>query len=101
MSGDAEYRSKWAFWLTASLTILIFLSFAIYKGMFGFNRAASLASEKSAEEIVVKAPSPIENSKQTFGSAFKEIKGQYDLFKESIAGVLVPFVTGIDVYERK
>jgi hypothetical protein len=98
MEREEEHRGKWATGLTFGVFVLIFMSFAFYKGFFSFgNSQTQVANVISVE----KAPSPIQNTEETFGAAFSEIGKQYQSFKDSLSGVLVPFVTGIDVYERK
>jgi hypothetical protein len=102
MEREEEYRNKWALGLTVTLSVVIFVSFAFYKGYFnlGGNNVASksqMASVVSAESV----SSPIQNTKKTFGAAFDEINKQYKQFTDSVSSVLVPFVTGIEVYQRK
>ena len=105
--GESEaHRNKWALGLSLTLTIFIFIGFAYYKDFIGFGNNNYVAQKnldtQSANVISTDlVPSPLQNSKETFGVAFEEIIKQYSLLKKSIAGVLVPFVTGIDVYERK
>lgn len=102
MQKSEEQRNKWALGLALTLSVFIFVSFAFYKGFLSFGNNSVIAQKESESQIVATdIPSPLENSKKTFGAAFSEIGKQYKLFKESIAGVLVPFVTGIEVYERK
>jgi hypothetical protein len=102
MEKSEEHRNKWAFGMTIVFSALIFTSFAFYRGFISFGggtvkSSAQLANVVSAESV----PSPIETSKNTFMAAFGEINKQYQDFKDSMASVLVPFISGIDVYERK
>ena len=101
MAQSETHRNRWALGLASTFTILIFISFAFYRGFLSFgnpnNAKNQVASVVSAEKI----PSPLQNTKQTFSSAFSEIDKQYQNFKNSLESVLVPFVTGIEVYERK
>lgn len=106
MQRDEAHRNKWALGLSISLTLVIFFSFAFYKGFLSFGNDNAIAGVKSQNQVanVVSAkslPSPIENTKETFSAAFGEIGKQYQEFKDSISTVLVPFFTGIEVYDRK
>jgi hypothetical protein len=102
MEKPEEHRNKWALGLSVTLTILIFISFAFYKGYLSFGNGYTAPKGQVANVISAKAvPSPIESTKETFKSAFGEIKKQYQDFTDSVSAVLVPFVTGIDVYNRK
>jgi len=99
MEKPEEHRNRWALGLTIALSVLIFTSFSFYKGYlsFGGNNKDQVASVISAKS----APSPLQNSKEAFMAAFDEINKQYREFTNSVSDVLVPFITGIDVYERK
>lgn len=102
---EAE-RKRWALGLTVVFSALIFFSFTFYKGYLSFGNENNLVGQNSKNQVanVISAdlaPSPIQNTKETFTAAFKEIDKQFQEFKGSIESVLVPFVTGIEVYERK
>ncbi len=107
MERDAAHRNKWAFGLATALSVFILVGFGFYKGYLSFENTNAVVakSEKSNQTATVitagKAPTPITNSKETIGGIFDEIKNQYSQFIESINSVLVPFVTGIEVYERE
>ena len=102
MEKPEEHRSKWALGLAIASTALIFISFSFYKGYLGFG-GGGVASKNQVANVVSaeSAPSPIQNTKETFTNAFGEINKKYQEFKDSVSSVLVPFVTGIEVYERK
>ena len=105
MQETEEHRNKWALGLSLALTTFIFVGFAFYKGFVEFGNNPTMAKNEPYQTPNVLSvdlvPSPLQNSKQTLLAGFDEILKQYNLFKESLAAVLVPFVTGIDVYERK
>lgn len=97
-------RNQWALSLAVLCSVLIFVGFGFYRGFLGFG-GATLASSKNSDQLASvisaeKAPSPIANTKGTFRSVFSEISAQYQDLKESLSAVFVPFVTGIEVYER-
>jgi hypothetical protein len=99
-------RNRWALGLTITFSILIFLSFVFYKGYLNFGIKNIMSNQKTGNNVaaVVSAksvPSPIESTKETFRAAFGEIHDQYQKFQDSVSGVLVPFFTSIEVYERK
>src|SRR3989344_2663368 len=98
MERDEEHRNKWALGLTVALSVFIFTGFAFYNGYLNFNNSPKQIANVVSADL---APTPLKNSKQTFGAAFEEISKQYGLFKESVSAVLVPFITGIEVYDRK
>lgn len=106
MERDESYRGKWAFGLATIFSVLILFSFAFYKGYLGFGGEADLALQKPSSQVanVVSAdaaPSPIQNTKQVFGAAFDEISKQYQELKDLFSSVFVPFISNIEVYERK
>ena len=105
MRESEEVRGKWAAGLTALSFVFIFFGWAFYKGYVDFGGSGAKVVEEqkisSAKNIAaVAVPSPLENSKETLGAAFDEIKSKYSALKESLSSVIVPFVTGIEVYER-
>jgi hypothetical protein len=101
MEREEAHRNKWVLGLTTFLTAVIFVSFAFYKGFLSFGNFSSSKNQVASVVSAEKAPSPIENTKTTFSAAFSEISKQFNNFKESMSSVLVPFVTGIDVYNRQ
>jgi len=102
MEKPEKYRNKWALGLSVTFTMLIFVSFAFYKGYLSFGNGYMAPKDQTANVALAKsAPTPIESTKETFKTAFDEIKKQYQNFTDSLSAVFVPFVTGIDVYERK
>lgn len=107
MEKEEAHRNRWALGLSITLSLFIFLSWAFYKDFISFQfGSGTLADEISTSQVANvsatdTAPSPLENSKDTFLSAFNEIAKQYISLKKSISDVLVPFVTGIEVYERE
>lgn len=102
-----EKRHKLALGLSTALTILIIFSWAFSKGILSLRSPNTTVAEKDDSSQVAnvisaeKAESPFQSTKETFESAFKQIESQYNEFKESVMSVMVPFVTGIEVYERK
>lgn len=101
MEQPEEYRNKWALGLTISVTVLVFVSFSVYRGFISFGSSGAVA-QKSEPQVaaVAAAPTPFENSKGAFQNTWGEIKKQYGAFTDSIANVLVPFIEGIEVYEK-
>jgi hypothetical protein len=105
MAREVSYRGRWALGLAAFFFVLIFMGFGFYRGFLSFGNN-TLADQKSSDQLAnvisaEKAPSPMQNTKQTFQSVFSEINKQYKDLKESLSAVFVPFITGIEVYERK
>lgn len=106
MEQPEAHRNRWALGLSITFSVLIFVSFAFYKGFFNFGSVDLIGSQKSKSQVanVISADvalSPIQNTKATLGAAFKEIGKKYEELKTSVSNVFVPFVTGIEVYERK
>ena len=102
MAKSEEHRNKWALGLAVTFSVFIFVSFAFYKGYLSFGNNNIMPKNQTANVVSADlAPSPIQNTKETLKAAFGEINKQYQDFKNSISAVLVPFVTGIEVYERK
>ena len=105
MEREESYRKRWALGLSIVLTVFIFVGFAFYKGYVGFG-GGNIARQKSASQAanVISAEnviSPIQSAKETFGTVLGELGKQYEKFKESVSDVFVPFVSGIEVYEKK
>lgn len=104
MEQPEESRNRWAFGFATTFTVAIFFGWMFYSGYLSFGDKGTIAKEKNTNQVAaaaVSAQSPLENSKGVFKAAFKEIDDKYHEIKDSIANVLVPFVTGIEVYERK
>jgi hypothetical protein len=102
MEQSEEHRNKWALGLTIVFSVIIFTSFVFYRGFINFGNGKIKSSTQMASVVSAKSvPSPLETSKGTLMAAFGEINKQYQEFKNSMANVLVPFISGIDVYERK
>lgn len=105
MEQPDSHRNKWALGLSITLSAFIFVGFAFYKGYLdlGSGKVADVQTprEVAAVAIAEEAPSPIDNTKKTFEAAFIEIDRKYKELKKSVNDVMVPFVTGIEVYERE
>jgi hypothetical protein len=106
MEKGEEERNKWALGLSVVLSVLIFTSFAFYKGYLNFGSNNVLAHKNSQNQVanvvsIGSVPSPIQNTKNTFKAAFDEIGKQYNKLTDSLSAVFVPFITGIEVYDRK
>ena len=106
MQKSEEHRNKWALGLTVAFSVFIFVSFGFYKGYLNFGNPDSMVAQSATKNIanVISAdlaPSPIENSKRLFGDTFGEIIEQYNSLKDSLSAVFVPFITGIEIYDRK
>jgi hypothetical protein len=106
MTKPEAHRSKWAFGLTVVLSAFIFVSFMFYRGFLSFGSNQTLVKKNSSSQTanVISATtvaSPIQNTQKTLDAAFKEISKKYNEFTDSISSVFVPFITGIEVYERK
>ena len=78
------------------------MSFSVYRGFISFGSPGTVAQKPETQvAATAAAPSPFENSKSVFGSAWQEIGDQYKAFTDSVSNVLEPFIEGIEVYERK
>lgn len=106
MEKPEEHRERWALGLSVFFTAIIFVGFGFYKGFLNFGGMGAIANQTYQDNManVVSAksvPSPIESTKQTFEAAFGEIGKQYQQLKDSMSSVLVPFISNIEVYQRK
>lgn len=88
--------------LGASLLVTTII-FATWVGTKGWIEAPRGDGKLQAAQVIdaERAISPVDSSKRILSEAGKQIKSSYSDFKESISRVLVPFVTGIEIYERK
>lgn len=100
-------RQKWALGLSVTLSVFIFFGWAFVNGYLNFSNQNAVMAESGLRKDMAsvvsadEAPTPLESSKETFGAAFAEIGKTYNEFMESMSAVLVPFVSGIEVYERQ
>ncbi len=103
MEKGEEHRARWAFGLATVLSLFILVGFGFYKGYLGINITGGkqVASAVSASTDSVKALSPVQNSKKIIKTSLKEINKQYQALKEAVASVIVPFITGIEVYNKE
>lgn len=106
MEQPEEHRNKWALGLAIGCSVFIFIGWGFFTGFLSFRGDSKLVGSKSGSQTAAvvsakKVPSPVENTKNSFKSAFGEMKKQYQEFKDSMADVFVPFITGIDVYDRE
>lgn len=101
-----SHRHKVALGTSFLVTLLIAGVWAGQKGFFGFSEETVVT--KNQVEVVDKNPvaknqkenSPLANTKNAFSAAFSEINVKYSEIKESMSSVIVPFMTGIDVYDK-
>lgn len=101
MRKSEKERNRWALGASMLLSLMIFVGFGFYKGYITIGDPSLKPSGQVANAVSAKAaPSPIQNSKETLTEVFGEMGERYREFKETVSGVLVPFVTGIEVYER-
>ena len=98
-----SYKRGMALGLSLLLTFFIAFGWAGQKGILGGGSSvAEIPKVKKTQTAnVASAVSPAESSKQSVLSGFTEIKKTWTDFKDSISSVLVPFMTGIEVYEKK
>lgn len=106
MNRSGEYRNRWALGLSVVSSLFIFISFAFYKGYISLGNDSGqiiAAEQKYSDQVasIVTPASPLQNTKETFEAAFNEINKQYQEFKDSLSNVFVPFISGIEIYERK
>jgi hypothetical protein len=108
-----SYRHKVAFFTATALSLAIFVGWAGFKGYIGLPNG-TVAYDKTAKSVpyqsksvsgqtavVSEAPSPFLNSINALKAAFGQFGEQYDILKESLSNVFVPFISGIEVYESK
>ncbi|MEK7062638.1 MAG: hypothetical protein AAB946_01235 [Patescibacteria group bacterium] len=100
-----SYRHKVAFFTTTVISLAIFVSWAGFKGYIGLpNGQVAYEPEQNMAAILTsktEAPSPFDNSINAFKAAFSQFGEEYNAIKESLSNVLVPFISGIEVYESK
>ncbi len=89
--------------LALALTLVISLGWAGQKGWLGEGSIAGSAQPAESRLVgkVVQPLSPIESSKRSLTSGLSGLRGLYASMRDSVASVFVPFITGIEVYERK
>jgi hypothetical protein len=101
MQKPENERAKWAVGLSLVVYLFIFTGFAFNKG---YVSVATKSDPKNSDVAAVvvsaeKAPSPLQNSKGIFSEVTGEVKAQYEVLKESLESVFVPFFTSIEIYD--
>ena len=98
-----EYRKKLALGLSSGFLFTMLSVWVYSNGFLGFSEPLIVKNVEDPKVLIDKkdgATSPIANTANTFGSLWGEIGDQYNSFKESLSNVLVPFITGIEVYHK-
>lgn len=102
---EEKYRRRFAFSISLIVFVFVLGAWVLNRGIIDINGGGSaiFSKDKNTNQVasVETVPSPLDSSKQTFRSVWGEISKSYREVKSSISDVLVPFVTGIEVYERK
>lgn len=101
---DEEYRRKFALYASLFVFVAVFGVWSLQRGILDLNSGRPDISKKENSgqlASVEAAPSPLDSSKEVAGSVWSELNKSYNELKESLSNVFVPFVTGIEVYERK
>ena len=100
-----SYKHKFAFFTATFISLIIFAGWAGSKGYIGlpsgevaYTPEQNVAAASSAK---LEVPSPFDNSMNAIKAAFGQFGEQYNSLKESLSNVLVPFISGIEVYESK
>ncbi|MEK7117178.1 MAG: hypothetical protein AAB861_00190 [Patescibacteria group bacterium] len=100
-----SYRHKVAFFTTTVISLAIFVSWAGFKGYIGFPEGqVAYTPEQNVAALTasqIEPASPFDNSMNAFKAAFSKFGEEYNSLKESLSNVLVPFISGIEVYESK
>ncbi len=93
--------------LSLVLTLVVAFGWAGQRGLIEFSgdnlaQKASVAPSARAENPVSgDLPTPLDQLKLSLGSAWSGLGEVYGSVRDSLAGVFVPFITGIEVYERR
>lgn len=98
-----HHKRAISFGLSLVITLVIALGWAGQRGILGGEGEGMAEAPKivPTKQTASVALAPVESSKRSLTSGLESAKQAYLNFKESLANVLVPFVTGIEVYERK
>ena len=100
-----EYRRKSALFASLFVFVLLLGIWSLEKGILdlGSGDSSVLSKRRDSVEIIKaeSAPSPLESSSGALSSVWSEMNKTYIDFKNSVSSVFVPFITGIEVYERK
>lgn len=101
--------------IALSVSGAVFLSmFSIWfyaNGYFGFSKPTTITADPESQTQLANVSSslssdkkeyssPFQNTKNVFSGTIEQISKQYDLLKESLSSVFVPFITSIDVYQK-
>ena len=100
-----SYRHKLAFFTATTISLIIFVGWAGSKSYIGLpNREVAYKPEQNvaaAASAKIETLSPFDNSINALKAAFSQFGDQYASLRESLSNVLVPFISGIEVYESK
>lgn len=100
-----SYRHKVAFFTATAISLIIFAGWAGSKGYIGLpNGQVAYEPEQNVAALAAsqtEPASPFDNSMNAFKAAFSQFGEEFESLKESLSNVLVPFISGIEVYESK
>src|SRR6185436_19629216 len=101
-----EYRKKLALGISSGVLFVMLLSWVYLNGFLGFGepiiaeKNSNNTSQTASVALSDSSISPFDSSKSTFSGILNSIADQYHLLVETIGSVMVPFVRGIEVYEK-
>lgn len=105
-----SYRHKIALFTSTTFSLIVFVAWASFNGFIGMPKS-SVAEENPSQNTATvseaslnlseEALSPLGNSKSALKAALDQFSAQFGVLKESLSNVLVPFMSGIEVYESK
>lgn len=96
-----DARRRAALGMSLVITAIIFAGWLGSKGWIGLPQKNDTRLQTAQVIDAKNVESPIDTSKKALSGAGIEIKSAINDFNESISRVLVPFMTGIEIYERK
>lgn len=94
-----HHKKAVSVFLSLILTSVFVLGWAFQKDIISPNVAKSERYERVTAST--KPASPTQSYKRSVKKAFGELSSVYSAFKASVSSVIVPFITGIEIYERK
>lgn len=100
-SKPEDHRRKVALGMSLTITAFIFVGWLSSKGWIGFTPSSDSKLQTAQVIQADKAISPIKSTSKTFKEAGDQIKAATKEFTDTISQVFVPFVTGIEIYQRK
>lgn len=100
---EERHRRRIALFSSLFVFVLVFSIWSVNRGIIKIfpDNDTKISNTGSINLASVSALSPIESSQKTLSHFLRRLNNSYLEIKESLSNVFVPFITSIEVYQRK